>query len=109
VKNGHAITITHGNGPQVGDIFLANECAKSLLPPMPLDLCGTESIGMIGYMIQHSMNNELALVGIDRPVVTVLIQTLVDATDRRFAARQNPSGRSTPGWKRQNTGRNGGG
>jgi carbamate kinase len=92
VKNGHAITITHGNGPQEGDILLANECAKSLLPQIPLDLCGAESIGMIGYMIQQSMNNELALVGIDRPVVTVLTQTLVDATDPAFRSPTKPIG-----------------
>ena len=92
VKNGHAIAITHGNGPQVGDILLANECAKYLLPPMPLDVCGAESVGMIGYMLQQSMKNELASHGIDRPVVTLLTQTLVDAGDPAFHKPSKPIG-----------------
>jgi len=92
VKNGHSIVITHGNGPQVGDIILANECAKSLLPPMPLDVCGAESEGMIGYMIQQSMKNELSLHGIDLPVVTILTQTLVDASDPAFHKPSKPIG-----------------
>jgi len=92
VKNGHSIAITHGNGPQVGDIILANECAKALLPPMPLDVCGAESEGMIGYMIQQSMKNELRSQGIDLPVVTILTQTLVDATDPAFHKPSKPIG-----------------
>ena len=52
---GHAVMITHGNGPQVGDILLQNECARDAVPRMPLDVCGAESQGMIGYMIQQCM------------------------------------------------------
>ncbi|MFI5420346.1 MAG: carbamate kinase, partial [Nitrososphaerales archaeon] len=48
-KHGENMTITHGNGPQVGDILLRNELSKGVLPPMPLDVCGAESQGMIGY------------------------------------------------------------
>lgn len=51
VREGYRIAVTHGNGPQVGDILLRNELAKATLPPMPLDLCGAESQGMIGYML----------------------------------------------------------
>ena len=58
VKAGYHIAVTHGNGPQVGDILLKNELAKETLPPMPLDICGAESQGMIGYMLQQSLNNE---------------------------------------------------
>jgi carbamate kinase len=92
VKNGYRIAITHGNGPQVGDILLANECAKDMLPPMPLDVCGAESGGMIGYMLQQSMQNELSRMGIHVPVVTILTQTLVDKDDPAFQAPAKPIG-----------------
>jgi carbamate kinase len=92
VKNGHRIAITHGNGPQVGDILLANECAKDMLPLMPLDVCGAESGGMIGYMLQQSMENELSRLGIHVPVATILTQTLVDRNDPAFQAPAKPIG-----------------
>jgi len=80
---GHAVLITHGNGPQVGDILLQNECARDAVPRMPLDICGAESQGMIGYMIQQCMQNRL---GAGVPVATVLSRTLVDPGDPAFAA-----------------------
>jgi carbamate kinase len=88
IKEGHRIAITHGNGPQVGDILLKNELAKATLPPMPIDVCGAESQGMIGYFLQQSMQNELAEQGLNVPVAMVLTQTLVDEDD---PALQNPS------------------
>jgi len=92
VKRGHDIAVTHGNGPQVGDILLANEMAKRVLSPMPLDVCGAESQGMIGYMIQQSMQNELRNEGLKREVVSVLTQTRVDASDTAFANPTKPIG-----------------
>lgn len=92
VKLGHTITITHGNGPQVGDILLKDECAKEILPPMPLDICGAESQGMIGYMIQQSLRNELAQAGISLQVATVLTETVVDAKDPAFENPTKPIG-----------------
>ncbi|HDS63463.1 MAG TPA: carbamate kinase, partial [Methanofollis liminatans] len=79
---GHAVMITHGNGPQVGDILLQNECARDAVPRMPLDICGAESQGMIGYMIQQCMQNRL---GPGAQVATVLSRTLVDPGDPAFA------------------------
>jgi carbamate kinase len=70
--------VTHGNGPQVGDILLRNELAKTTLPPMPLDLCVAESQGMIGYMLQLSLRNELRSAKINASVLIVLTQTHVD-------------------------------
>jgi carbamate kinase len=81
VREGHRIAITHGNGPQVGDILLANECAKDTLPRMPLDVCGAESQGMLGYMIRQSLENALRTAGIDRRVIIVVTQTIVDRGD----------------------------
>jgi carbamate kinase len=90
VKGGHRIAITHGNGPQVGDILLKNECAKDTLPRMPLDVCGAESQGLLGYMIQQSLENALRAAGIDRRVITVVTQTLVDRGDPAFSHSSKP-------------------
>ena len=89
---GYAVAFTHGNGPQVGDILLKNELAKETLPPMPLDVCGAESQGMIGYMLQQSMQEALREAGLDRPVATVLTQTLVDGDDPAFTNPEKPIG-----------------
>ncbi|QYZ79998.1 carbamate kinase [Methanofollis formosanus] len=86
VAAGHRVHVTHGNGPQVGDILLQNECAKEEVPRMPLDVCGAESQGMIGYMIQQCMQNRLEALGVQAPVTAVLTRTLVDAADPAFAA-----------------------
>ena len=88
VEEGHQISITHGNGPQVGDIILLYELAKQVLPPMPLDVCGAQSQGMIGYLLQQSLDNALKRRGIDVPIVSLITQTLVDEND---PAMSNPS------------------
>ena len=92
IKEDYHIAITHGNGPQVGDILLRNEMAKEALPPMPLDFCGAESQGMIGYMLQQCLMNELRQVGAERPVMTVLTQTLVARDDPAFDRPSKPIG-----------------
>lgn len=86
VAAGHQVLITHGNGPQVGDLLLQNECAKDAVPRMPLDVCGAESQGMIGYMIQQCMQNRLEALGVQTAVVAVLTRTLVDSADPAFVA-----------------------
>jgi carbamate kinase len=92
IKDGYHIAITHGNGPQVGDILLRNEIAKEKLPPMPLDFCGAESQGMIGYMLQQGLKNELRLIGVNKPVMTILTQTLVSHDDPAFDQPSKPIG-----------------
>jgi len=89
---GHIIAVTHGNGPQVGDILLKNELAGDTLPPMPLDVCVAESQGMIGYMLQQALYNEMKLSGLEIPVATVLTQTLVDQNDPAFKNPMKPIG-----------------
>ena len=85
----YKIVITHGNGPQVGNILLQNETAKGVAAPMPLYVCGAESQGLIGYMIQQSLHNLLQDVGKgDIPVATVVTQVVVDKNDPAF---QNPT------------------
>ncbi|MDD1769484.1 MAG: carbamate kinase [Methanomassiliicoccales archaeon] len=92
VREGNSITVTHGNGPQVGDILLRNEFSKSILPPMPIDVCGAESQGMIGYFLQQTLHNELAERGLAIPVATILTQTIVDEDDPAFSNPSKPIG-----------------
>ncbi|MBN1914984.1 MAG: carbamate kinase [Parachlamydiales bacterium] len=88
IKAGHTIAITHGNGPQVGAILLQNESAQEKIPSMPLDVCGAESQGFIGYMLQRCLVNEQKKHQQNTPVVTILTQTRVDRHDPAF---QNPT------------------
>jgi len=88
VKQGYRVVVTHGNGPQVGNILIQNLHSQDLVPAMPLDVCGAKSQGLIGYMIQQSLRNELAKEGLNTPVVTVLTQVIVDENDPAF---QNPT------------------
>jgi carbamate kinase len=92
ILDDYQVAITHGNGPQVGDILLKNELSKKILPPMPLDVCGAESQGMIGYMLQQVMCNELKSAGLEFSVATVITQTLVDREDQAFKNPTKPIG-----------------
>jgi carbamate kinase len=92
LEEGDRIAITHGNGPQVGDILLKNELAKATLPPMPLDVCGAESQGMIGYMLQQGLQDELDAAGLKLPVVTIVTRVLVDPGDPAFEKPTKPVG-----------------
>ena len=91
-SDGYAVVVTHGNGPQVGDILLRNELTKDTLPSMPLDVCGAESQGMIGYLLQQSMQEALREAGLDCPVATVLTRTLVAEDDPAFEVPEKPIG-----------------
>jgi len=92
IRDEYRLAITHGNGPQVGDILLKNEHSKDVLPPMPLDVCGAQSQGMIGYMLQQSMRNEMNKASIDIPVVSLITQTTVDENDIAFKNPTKPIG-----------------
>lgn len=87
------LVITHGNGPQVGNILLQQDAAKAVVPPMPMDVCGAESQGFIGYMIQQAFHNVLAHAGRgDIPVATIVTQVLVDKADPAFENPTKPVG-----------------
>ncbi len=88
IEDGCRLVLTHGNGPQVGNLYIQNSLAGEAVSPMPLDVCSAESQGMIGYFIQQEMQNELARKGISAPVVTLITQVLVDTDDPAF---ENPS------------------
>ncbi len=89
---GHHIVLTHGNGPVVGNIVLRNEAARDTVPPMPLYIAGADSEGGIGLMLQMSLYNRLLLSGVDRPVVSVITQCVVDADDPAFTTPSKPIG-----------------
>jgi len=91
-EQGYEVVLTHGNGPQVGSILLQNEAGRGQVPAMPLDICGAESQGLIGYMMQQSLRNALARKGLETSVATVVCQSLVDADDPAFANPTKPIG-----------------
>lgn len=88
------IVITHGNGPQVGNILLRNEAGYNTykIPKMPLDICVADSQGGIGYMVERQLRNILAEKKIKKNVVTVVTQVLVDRNDPAFENPTKPVG-----------------
>ncbi|HYM67944.1 MAG TPA: carbamate kinase, partial [Patescibacteria group bacterium] len=82
----------HGNGPQVGFILRRSELAARELHEVPLDVCGADSQGAIGYALQQNLENDLRRKGIPRPVVTVITQVEVDAGDPAFKRPSKPIG-----------------
>jgi len=92
IEKGWDVVITHGNGPQVGNILLRAEMASTVLPNLPLDTCGADSQGGMGYMIQQMLGSELQKKGIKRDVVTVVTQVVVDADDPAFSHPAKPIG-----------------
>ena len=84
-KAGWKVALVHGNGPQVGDELVRNELASHLVEPLPLGVLVAGTAGWIGYMIQQSLQNALQRAGVDRPVVTLVTQTLVDPADPALA------------------------
>ncbi len=88
IEQGWDVVITHGNGPQVGFILLRSELASDVLHTVPLDSCGADTQGAIGYMIQQSLYNEFQKRGIEKQAATAVTQVVVGKDDPAF---QNPS------------------
>jgi carbamate kinase len=93
IKSGFEIVVTHGNGPQVGNLMLQQQIAASeKTPAMPLDTCDAMSQGMIGYWLQRAIDKSLTNAGIDKKAVTVVTQVLVDPNDPAFHNPTKPIG-----------------
>ncbi len=92
VVDGHEIIITHGNGPQIGATVIRHELAKHSVPSLPLHACGAETQGFLGYIIQQSLQSELAYRGENRTVATVVTQVEVDRKDPAFLNPTKPIG-----------------
>jgi carbamate kinase len=89
---GWEVVVTHGNGPQVGRILLQNEAAAQYVAPMPLDVCGAESQGQIGYLLQANIGDVFYERDMERPVVTILTLTRVPKDDPAFDDPTKPVG-----------------
>lgn len=86
------IVITHGNGPQVGNILVQQDLAKHVIPPFPLDVNDAQTQGSLGYMISLTLRNELKKKGIKREVVALVTQIIVSKDDPGFAKPSKPVG-----------------
>jgi carbamate kinase len=87
------VVVTHGNGPQVGNLLVKNELAASVVPPVPLDWCGAQTQATLGFVLMNALEESLALRGSSRRTATVVTRTLVDASDPGFERPTKPIGR----------------
>ncbi len=88
VSKGYELIVVHGNGPQVGNILIQMEEASNKIPPFTLEVCDAMTEGSMGYMLEKALINELRKNSIDKEVVTILTQVIVDKEDPAF---QNPT------------------
>ncbi|MBM7519059.1 carbamate kinase [Nocardioides nitrophenolicus] len=93
VAAGVDVVITHGNGPQVGNLLVKNELAATVVPPVPLDWCGAQTQGTLGDILMNALDGALAARGLTRPTAALVTRTRVDAADPAFAAPSKPVGR----------------
>jgi len=96
VAAGVDVVVTHGNGPQVGNLLVKNELAAHVVPPVPLDWCGAQTQATVGFLILDALDKALADRGVDRRTATVVTRTLVDGDDPGFTTPTKPVGRYLP-------------
>lgn len=92
VKAGWDVAISHGNGPQIGFIMRRSELARGELHEVPMDVCGADTQGAIGYALQQNLINDFRAMGIEKPVATVVTQVQVAADDPAMLAPSKPIG-----------------
>jgi len=92
VERGVSLVLTHGNGPQVGRILLQQEAAAPAVPPMPMDICGAQSQGQIGYLLAQVLDTELRRRRLDQRALCLVTQVLVDGRDPAFRRPAKPVG-----------------
>jgi carbamate kinase len=90
------VVVTHGNGPQVGNLLVKNEIAASVVPPVPLDWCGAQTQATLGFVLMNALDDALRERGVRRPSATVVTRALVDAQDPGFSKPTKPIGRYLP-------------
>lgn len=96
VERGHDLVLTHGNGPQVGSLMYQQELARDEVPALPLDALVAMTEGSLGYILQQSLLNRLRARKLERWVVTMVTQVLVDRDDPAFEAPNKPVGPVLP-------------
>lgn len=92
LEDGYRVVLTHGNGPQVGNILLKVEVAKDIVAVNPLDICGAETQGSLGYIIQQSLYNRMRERGVNKNLATIVTQVVVDKDDPGFKNPTKPIG-----------------
>ena len=98
IREDYNLVITHGNGPQVGNILLQNTAGAKMfdVPEMPMDICGAYSQGFIGYVIEQQLRNILKAYKIEKDIITIVTQVLVDKDDPAFSNPTKPIGPFIP-------------
>jgi carbamate kinase len=94
VESGASLVITHGNGPQVGRILLQQEYAADHVPPMPMDVCGAQSQGQVGYLLAQSLDAEMVKRKLDTRALCLVTQVVVNGRDPAFRRPTKPVGPS---------------
>jgi len=92
MRRGVHVVLTHGNGPQVGNLLIQQEEARKTVPPLPLDVCVAMTQGQIGYLLQRALQNALRAYDLSIPVTTVITQVIVDPCDPAFENPTKPIG-----------------
>jgi carbamate kinase len=93
---GADVVVTHGNGPQVGNLLVKNEVAAAVVPPVPLDWCGAQTQATLGFVIMDALDAEVARRGLERRSAALVTRTLVDLDDPGFTKPTKPIGRFLP-------------
>ncbi|MGP8304289.1 carbamate kinase [Streptomyces inhibens] len=96
VASGAEVVLAHGNGPQVGNLLVKNELTAHVVPPVPLDWCGAQTQGTLGFTIVSVLESALRRRGVPVPVAAVVTRTLVDPADPAFDLPSKPVGRWLP-------------
>jgi carbamate kinase len=96
LEHDHEVVITHGNGPQVGNLLVKNELAATVVPPVPLDWCGAQTQATLGFVLMDALDHALAARSVDRRSAALVTRTLVDADDPGFTTPTKPIGRHLP-------------
>ncbi len=96
LEHDHEVVITHGNGPQVGNLLVKNELAAGVVPPVPLDWCGAQTQATLGFVLMDALDRELDTRSVQRRSAAVVTRTLVDADDEGFTTPTKPIGRHLP-------------
>src|SRR5207237_6695233 len=96
VAAGYEVAVTHGNGPQVGNLLVKNELSAAVVPPVSLDWCVAQTQATIGFILVDALEVALAQRGVQRPVAALVTRTLVDEQDPAFGSPSKPIGRYLP-------------
>jgi carbamate kinase len=96
LETGAEVVVTHGNGPQVGNLLVKNELAAAVVPPVPLDWCGAQTQATLGFVLMDALDAELARRGVDRRTAALVTRALVSLDDPGFTKPTKPIGRYLP-------------